>query len=367
MKNVKFAIIAFAALTLGLTSCTRDDKNPQDDEKQSIIVKLPSNTVLATRLVEAPVSTGTTETSLTNAVVFLLNNTSVVMVEDADETDILAQYVKINDVPASVNGVLVVANVPSGDIDDLKDETTVAGIEKYPFTITSQSTAGITGKVLMGKTSTFTDDFNPDSGDGDTDAYKTADVALDAITARFEIGDVEPGTGVTSVKLEGVWINNFYADNSVTSTTLYESDDASWVIDPTANTAGSETAITLADITIYDPEEYYEEHDASVDGSAKVYAFQLFAGEYVPHVIMLVSGEYDNGKFFLGWLTFKNFTTGGDAKITEVENNKIYKVGLAGIPVNAGDITIVPELKPFDLGVKCTITEWTEENVTPGV
>jgi len=290
----------------------------------------------------------------------------VVQTHEVTPNDIIGGYKKFDNVPATVNGVLVLANTPDATSNYL-NLTSVGAIENYSFSIESQATAGIANKTLMGKTYTFTQATNPDAP-ADTDIYKTADIVLDAITARFEIGDIVPGTGIKNIQIEAVWMNNFLTGISTVSPTLYDSGNAVWAITPVANTLGATSPLTVGGtIPAYSPSVYSELYDASVNGTDFVYAFQLFAGTYVPHLILLVSGQYDDDRYFLGWLTYNYFTDSSNQRITAVQKNMIYKVGLPVITVDAKDITTEPELNSFDLGVQCTITPWTEKNVTPGI
>lgn len=368
MKKIFLALAAVSAI---FASCSKDDNNSQNTGDKSLYVQLPGSVVPETRMVDSP-SSATTETSISaNSIIYLMNNTSVVSVEDIVSADIVNTYKKFENVPATVNGVLVVANIPTtGEVSAMKLLTSASAIEKYAFSAASQTTAGVTGKVLMGKNATpfVLQGGNHPSTPLDTDPYYTTDVALNAITARFEIGTITAGTGVKNVKMEGVWMNNIPHTNGV-GATCYTSTDASWNIVPAANTVGSATAILpMTTIPSYTPAAYHNLYNASVDGTSKVYAFQIFAGNYVPHVIMLVSGQYDNNDYFLGWLTFNYFTdndTAGNPRITEVKNNMIYK--LSGFVCDSKNITVDPELTGFDLGVKCTITPWTVKNLTPGI
>ena len=366
MKNVKFAIMAFAALALGLTSCS-DNEGPENGKTQTIVVKFPKNIVPQTRMIDEPVADEAEEVALGNTVVFLLTGTRVVAAEDVTADEILDNEKSITDVPASVDGVLVVANIPADDLTNIKTETDIVDIEKYAFSVEFQATEGIGGKVMMGRDVTLTDESS------DT---KSATIELKSITARFEIGNVVAGTGVEDVELHAVFINNYYATNAATSPTLNPSTYSFWTgynVNPSADISGADAPIVSSEVTFaetnYSEDSYWDaNNNTQVAAGTHVYAYHLFAGEYVPHVILLVSGKYtDSGKYFLGWLTFKSFHD-GTGNITGIEGNRIYKVGVTGgISVNANDLTLVPELSAFQLDVTCTVTPWNAVNVTPGV
>ena len=128
-------------------------------------------------------------------------------------------------------------------------------------------------------------------------------------------------------------------------------------------------------VNAYTHPDYYNVNNASVSLSptSSVYAYHVFAGSNIPHVIMLVKGEYtvadaSGNKYFLGYVTFNKFND-GSSDISTITANTIYKmgVGATGITINAEDITEDPEMAIFDLGISVTTTAWTVMNVTPGV
>lgn len=381
MKKVILAAMAACAI---FASCSKEGViNKEEVEMKSLSVRLPDNIVLGTRSVEAPIVSNST-TTLNDVTVFLLNGNSVVLVEIFDPSEILAKIKHIRDVPSNVNGVLVVGNIPSADQTAVKALTSAVAIEGYNYTLAGQSSAaGITDKLHMGSSSIFTL-ITPNPISGSTNDYYLVTVTLDAITARFEIGDVTAGTGIANIKLEGVWINNYLPSWAVTTPTLITDDPTAmtppllnyWATSPTTNTIGSAASLTPVAITNpYAPTEYYDAYSSQVNGTSHCYAYMLFAGNYVPHVIMLVSGEYATGfytgtnKYFLGWVTFTKFTNTDIipyADLTSLEANKIYKA-LGGIVIDAKNITTNPEQEGFDLGVDITIAPWTVVNVVPGV
>jgi hypothetical protein len=196
---------------------------------------------------------------------------------------------------------------------------------------------------------------------------------------------------VASVDLIGVWINNFYSDGSKGTTllssfptppasgiVLYPMGSTVWGITPSTSSSPKDTPFGSS-VTFgvpYAPQAYYNAYhsDVELDADSKVYAYHIFAGDNIPHLILLVKGEYDedyysgDDKYFLGWVTFKRFKEGG-VDITTILPNYIYKIGVGttGIAIDADDITPDPEMTVFDLGIDVVITPWLVKNVTPGV
>ena len=114
----------------------------------------------------------------------------------------------------------------------------------------------------------------------------------------------------------------------------------------------------------------------------KAYAYQVFSGNVVPHIIYKVSGtvsagykladgtgDADNSTSFTGkYITVKGFRDSGSL-ISEIEPHKIYKLGLedGGIEITPDKITDKPEKAKIDLIVAVSVADWTVANVTPEI
>ena len=125
--------------------------------------------------------------------------------------------------------------------------------------------------TLIGEQSAFTTET---SDDGHT--LKKAAVELGSWVGRLEVGSVKAGTGLDALTVEAVYINNFLNDYS-------------------AKTKQSFTELTWPGT--YSPSWATDVYDAAVTSAAgtKVYAYQLFAGSLIPHVIYKVSGTVSAG------------------------------------------------------------------------
>lgn len=368
----KLILLAALAVTAGFTACNKENESVSPSGKNStLMISLPGNAV--GRSVQDAVVTGTT-TALTNVTVFLLNNDAVVgdPVEFVS-ADITAKFKLIENVSSTVNKVLVLANTPASEATAVKQLKFASQIKAYGFSIAEQNTGnGIAAKTHIGEAACVLDT----PGSNDTPDLKKADVTLNALTARFEVGDVKKGEGVKSVELVGVWINGYYEDGSKESVKTNGSDSPFWNLN--ASTGVATTAFdNVQPSTPYVPAAYYDAYssDVKVEASSKVYAYHVFAGSNIPHVILLVQGEYETeqtegagDKYFLGFVTFSKFIYQG-SPIASITANDIYKIGVGatGITIDAKHITPKPELENFDLQVNVTITPWTEKNVTPGV
>ena len=366
MKKILLATLALAVM---FTSCSKEDNGGNETQDNVIVVKLPDNVSL--RAVEAQGSAASTIT-LANVTVFLLNGNNVV---GAPKTfsgpEITAKSKRIEQASSSVNKVVVVANIPAGDMSAVNALTTETAIKNYAFAIADQN-SGIAAVTRMGTGTPATAvDLTPDGHN-----YKAVSVELEPLTARFEIGAVKAGNNVANVTLEGVWINAYYTNGSKATVKTHNDADPVWYTTPATTSSPFNAAVGTVTMTnTYTVPSYYNAASPLVTMTAgsQVYAYQLFAGANIPHLILLVKGEYttadaSGNKFFLGYVTFTRFTESG-TDISSVLPNTIYKVGVGdiGIEINADDITIWPEMQKFDLGVTVTTTPWTVKNVTPNI
>ena len=119
MKKVNFfAMLAAAALMTGVTGCSNDDnvgEGPGNGDA-TLVIKLPSNVVPGSRAVEDPVAGGSdVKTALNGVTVFLLNGNSVVSRDEFDNDEITAGYKRLEQVSATINRVILIANASSTD------------------------------------------------------------------------------------------------------------------------------------------------------------------------------------------------------------------------------------------------------------
>lgn len=353
--KTKTIIISMFCAAVAFVGCSKSDDQGAAGN-QTLVVNLP--TEISTRAVENPATAGSVTATLGNVHVFLMNGSSVKQYATFTAPEITAKQKEFTAVSDAINNVIVVANVPAGV--NISALGSAAAIQNYAYTVVSQQTA-LASLTLMGSgAATVT-----------TPGNKEANVALNSLVARFEIGTVVAGTGIAELNLKAVYINNYYTDNAKTAVKLHDSADAVWASTTGAWTSGNPTLT----IPAYTEAKYTDAGNATVTtAGTKCYAYQVFAGSNIPHIVLLVSGKYDTGYFnpavanseyFVQYVTF-NVLSNGATPITAVAANKIYKVGVTGgITINPEDLTDIPELGQVDLKVKVTVTPWTEENLTP--
>lgn len=398
MKINKLFLAAIAATVL-LASCAKEQGTENaNNGTQALVINLPN---VVTRAQEAPIANNAPQ-PINNVVVYLMNGTVVVSAYGylASAFDATAGYpqMRIENVSSNVNKVIVLANLPDystqATLDAYKALGNADAIRKYAFTTASQNVTGANAaaildtKTLIGEGDVPTVTTADPANDGHT--YKQMSVTLGALTARLEVGGVKAGEGIVdgSLSLVGTWVNNFYTNGSKSGVTFYS--DTPTPIDYWATTSAAGVYATAAEINAaitnaYSNPEYYSNFTPALPATV-CNAFHVFTGN-VPHIIMLVKGEYATGyynstddsdvatynkKYFLGWVTFTKYDDGtivydGTTAAKSFAANTIYKMGLGadGIEIKAKYITPKPEPALIDLGINVTATPWSAVNVTP--
>lgn len=380
MKKKLSSVILILALALAY-GCSNESEDPSvSNEEQVIFVKLPD--VLGTRAVEAPQADGVQGTTLDDVTAFLLADNYVVQTETFSSAELTNKEKRIEQAPGNINNVVIVANANGASISALRHYNDIVN---FAFTVAQQHPAGktgIEGRTLIGEGAPV-EKADPQTGHDPDHIYKEVEITLNSITARIEIGDANNGTGIESVELLAVYINNYYTDNAKATVSFEGSDWAEW---PGISASPSKTPITFDPATAIVPTDYTEakyvdkhSDDVKLEASSKAYAYHVFTGN-LPHVILLVKGKYtpeytpketgtgDDMPYFIGWVTYKKYKE-GNTYITAMEPNYIYKMGVGanGILINAQDIRPLPEQKDYDLAMKVTIAPWTAKTVTPEV
>lgn len=387
MKLTKFFIAALAVTTL-FASCAKEQGPEVTGKTQTIVVSLPDN-VVGARGVEIAVPNSTTQ-PVVDTWVFLLNGNTVVGQSGIIHFD---EYpLVMEQIPAEVNRVIVVANIPAENGADISDLSTAADILGFAYTIADQNIAGAAGandaetiqntlktKTLIGDCMNLTT-VTTDPGHTDpTHITKAAEVTLNALTARIEVGPLKKGAGFEELELVGVWINGFYTDGSKATTKTFTQSDMVWNTTPATGVSATNdwATVTIPTYTGYTP--YFSAAHSDVkmtaDGGKSAYAFHVFAGA-VPHVILLVKGKYAPGygvagtPYFCGYITYTKFME-GTTEITSLAANKVYKLGAdasgnwVGIDVVDPPITGDPESTDYDLALSIVVSPWTSISVTP--
>ena len=374
MKKLTKSLCALTALAL-LAACNKeaDSGAPAPAAKTNFAVSLPG--ALETYAVEDPQAAGQITPYYDNVTVYLVDAGENAVGYAWTDAEIKARQKRFEQiVEPAVVGVFVNSGsitLPTGpislaDLNVIMQTLAVADQNKPVKTLAAEDAKGnaagdylsVQQVTLLGEQSTFTTET---SDDGHT--LKKAAVELESLTGRFEVGTVKPGTGLDALTVEAVYINNFINDYGRSSVQSFT--EATWP-------------------ATYSPSWATDAYNAAVTSVAgtKAYAYQVFAGIMIPHIIYKVSGtvsagykladgtgDADTPTPFTGkYITVKGYRENGSL-ISHADGHKIYKMGLenGGIEITPDKITDKPEKTKIDLIVAITVANWSVANVTPEI
>lgn len=375
MKKLTKSFCVLTALAL-LAACNKDAESGTSAPaaKTNFAITLPGS--VETYAVEDPQSAGQITPYYNDVTAYFADaGGNITKVYIWGNEEILAREIRLEQIVEPASVVVLIntgaVSIPTGvsTLAELLEEMKALLIfdQNHPvYTVASTDGKGnaagdylpVQQVTLCGEQSVFTSEA---SDDGHT--LKKAAVELGALVSRFEVGTVKPGTGLDALTVEAVYINNFNNNLGGTSTTAFT--EASWP-------------------STYSPSWATDAYSAAVTSNAgtKVYAYQVFSGHLIPHIIYKVSGtisagykladgtgDADNPTPFTGkFITVTGFKENG-VSLSAIEPHKVYKMGLenGGIEITPDKITDNPEKNKMDLIVAITIADWTTANVTPEI
>ena len=377
MEKLTKSLCILTALAL-LAACDKDaDSGVQiPAAKTNFEVSLPG--ALETYGVEDPQAAGQITPYYDNVTVYLVDAGGNATYYAWTNDEIKAKQKRFEQItePAQVlvivnsgSAILPTVTVPLSELTAAMMKSSVVDHNQIARTLAVEDAKGnaagtynsVQQVMLAGEQSVFTTE---PSDDGHT--LKKASVELSSIVSRFEIGTVKKGTGLDALTVEAVYVNNFLNFNGgALNSSIQNYNEITWpaTFTPAWATDSYNAAVTSATGT-------------------KAYAYQVFSGNVVPHIIYKVSGtvsagykladgtgDADNSTSFTGkYITVKGFRDSGSL-ISEIEPHKIYKLGLedGGIEITPDKITDKPEKAKIDLIVAVSVADWTVANVTPEI
>ncbi|GEM_PF-3466231 len=390
---MKFKTIIAILCVAGLFTACSDSDNPinnKTDDSKAVFLQMKLGKQTGTRAPEATQTGATAE--LLSAIIYFLNDANVV--EDVrtvgSETgasatiDELTEGVQFAEVPPSVTQVYVVGNYNSADQNGAAADFptavggTLAGVEATTLNIQqvafpnleagNDTPAGLL-TVMTGTSGLVEYGSNPGGWDGagtpaDGDFY--AEVTLIPVNSRLEIVQVTyTGTSYTAFTLEGIYINNFYAELPLS-------------LDVTGGTVTNNGSDPDLYLPANAPYNYYTTlYDAvgtapapvgtSITSGAGTWAYHVFSNtDEVPHIILKLTGITITGGTTLTtprYVTVTGFEDENDAPITTFARNTIYKIN--NLTFDDGDITVLPETEDINVWIQVEVAPWATEIVTP--
>lgn len=369
------------AATAMMTSCSKEgpDGN-KNDGTASLYMKVEQ---INSRAVS---DAGTTGTPLTSLFVILQNGAGTAVGSEVDAKAVigtpsqsvvgtLASQIIVSGIDLSVEKILAygfkASTKPLGfalaDYNGTKNINALQDVafNDIPFFHTN---SGAPTTDVISKTNT-----TPPAGK--TGQVWTAISSLSPYFARFEIGGTPTaGTGVKTVTVTQIYLNNFAATYGATST-AHPGNLAYFTYDGSGNVTG--TAGGNSGTTGDFGTAYYTAASTTMYGdpatAPQVQAFNLYAQSSMPHVVLKVTirpsaDVSDDGSLdYTGFITITGFksTGSGTPAVTSIEAGNIYQLALGGLAINAADVDPEPEHEGADLYMTITVTDWTLVPITP--
>lgn len=374
MNKLSKILCVLTALVL-LAACNKDAEPgiAAGDTKTNFAVALPGG--LDTYAVEDPQTAGQIVPFYNDATVYLIDAGENAVGYAWSDSELKNRQKRFEQIAEPARVIVVVnagsVSMPTGSLSAaaLQSALYTLAISDQNQTAKTLATEDAKGNAvgaylsvqqvtLYGEQSVFTSETPTD---GHT--LKKAAVELASLVSRFEVGTVKPGTGLDALTVEAVYLNNFY--NNIGLSSAQQFTEGTW-------------PATFA------PAWATDAYNAAVTSSAgtKAYAYQVFYGDLMPHIIYKVNGtvsagykladgtgDADNPTPFTGkYITVTGYRESGSL-ISHIDAHKIYKMGLesGGISITPDKITDEPEKNKIDLLVAITIADWTTSNVTPEI
>lgn len=356
MKIVNYVLWAAAAVSI-FSACSKKDNINVADGTRSVSVRINNDT---TRADDDPAE-GDIASGYSSIYIYLTDGTKVVSSDVITAAAAVKEF-KTNgksydNISSSITNVLIVANVKDTDSGlPTAAGTAVEDIEKFAFAVASQQPDvqhnentkqdGL-NVTMIGRGALQSAEVT--SGDG----KMTAAVTLSPVVARMEISrELAVGDGVFSIKIDHVYINNYYSDYSLDTASLVNKGT---VIDDYAGNLQNAT------------------YSAEVIAGTKADAYHVFADgkrSVMPHIILKVSGSFKNANDTEGaaftdrYLTITKFKD-DSGLIDNIEANNIYKIDLSQLTIPASVLDPTPEAGRISLAITIDVEKWNIVNVTP--
>lgn len=371
--------VALAALTF--VSCSKDEagENTGSKEMTTVAIHLQDGMQTPSRASGPSISNNTT-ISITSGKLYFTTNAGVITksmnlvngggstAENIDVTITTAQT--IQQVPANSDKVYIVGNITglpvAGNIS-----TVLNGLR----TINSQYDA--TGKGVANVTMYGTSNL-----DKTVPTNYTATVQVKPISARIEIAKFTAGGIVTQYRVDGIFLNNYYAKSKTSGVMSGTASPANDYVSNGTETDSQNPAIYIGNSTQYPTADAGITYDYNATGigtftsATKVYApssgsawvYNLLAptdGTQFPHIEIVMSNFNSNAgllaKQYITVTGFADATTG--QPIASFEAGKIYKI--ANFEFDETDLVVGPAIGRVTAQVTVSLAQWKEVNVNP--
>ena len=364
--NFKYLTLVVAALLIGLSSCSKDDvtNGSTKNDTKSVFLKISNAPVTyaeGAAQANAPLSFSSGHLYFTDDAGTILRYHSV-GAEGADFTMTeLTTGKEIAELPITVTAVHVVGNT-----EGLPNATTISAIKSHVLNVASQVEVTAGNIVnLYGETTTLTKV-------DETNTYKAA-VTIAPTVARIQLTDIKAKGRVTSFKVVGIFVDNYYAEAQVDGTISSALVDNGKVATDFVGDSGKYPATLKS--SVYD---WYTDGLASVGNVVKpekaVWGYNLFAkangsNDFPRIIIRLTDIVTSGGASFANpqFITIKGFNDASAAALTTIVPGKVYTIATAGFSFDETNLTPDPNMETKAVSVEVGVTSWDNIPITPNM
>lgn len=359
--KIKCKTLVIAVLLLGFSSCSKD--NDTIVNTKSIFLKISNRPVTYAEGAvqgDVPLTFSSGHIYFTDAASTILRYHSI---GDTDADHTVAELTagkEIADLPITVTAIYVVGNTQG-----LPNTTKISEVKAYVLNVESQVEVAAGNVVnLYGETEELTQVEA-------TNLYTTT-VSIVPTVARIELTDIKATGRITSFKVAGIFVDNYYAtapvDGTITSSLV---DNGTDVLQFSDNTTSYPKTLKPS---IFD---WYTEGLASVENVVKpteaVWGYNLFAktnGENdAPRIIIRLTDIVTSGGASYAdpqFITLNGFNENG-VPLTTIKPGNVYTIAAGGFNFDETNLTSAPNMETMGVAVKVTVPSWVNVPITPNM
>lgn len=372
--KTKFRYLTFLAVSLflGFTSCSNDEATggEENNEPKSLFLKISNGDI--TTYGTGPTVVDNADIDFSGGIIYFVNSDGMILkhytltVNATSETNInfsdIQDGTTIENLPGSVSSVYVVGNYTGS-----------------PSLATSGNISAVTNKVLTVASQHDIENVNLYGTNtivavGSTEPNKyTCAINLRPTVARIELTDITASGVITSFKVDGIFIDNYYSQATINSTLEIEN------LQDNGTTSGD----FMGGSTVYPASltpAIYDYYTSPLESASKVVAladddvwrYSLFAktiGSEIPRIIIRLSEiettpESDITISGTRFITIRGFKS-GSTSLSVIKSGEIYNIGAGDLVFDESNLAITPNEAKIEVEVTIALAKWKVVPITP--
>ena len=385
MKSIKFfAMAAIAALALSSCSKEINSNNPADGKSKVVVLKVVQATgetrAEADATGAATIALGTGHVFFTDANGVITRKVAIVTTTPGDDEVSLTSIsntstgATILNVPSNTTKCYILSKAASVDVSGVVVGDNISELTAKTVALADMTDA--TNNTVVNV---------PLFGEGEvtveSETLLKTTVPVGALGARLQLTSFKGGGDIKSYKIEGIFVNNFFATMPL-SKTLAAANAVDYASDYQQYVAGYNGYTSLVD---YDADGLGQAGNTSLDRvpvntpdyDNPVWAYNIFPTEGVPTgdqadvfpmiVVKLKDVVWNNNGSEETlpnpqFVTVKGMKQGGNP-LTKIEARHVYTYSTIAFERKA--VTDIPDVSSIDAEVKVELLEWIPEAVEP--